>query len=217
MSPSCAACAEMPSPAIFHRDGIARRPRSRTPDAMAMLATGWVANHCPGDANVAIRAAMLTVEPKRSFDRRSSGPWLSPVLVSGIRGSDRFVAAPGSWRAGRALDGARIPKLPGRLQRPDRSRVPHAGTPLGSLWRQRASVLWRWRGSCSPRRCRGRSPRAQPELVPLKGAAVPQTRCPPCIGGRGEPLRHRGPALARSRGSTHLICTGAKARHTERQ
>ena len=59
------------------------------PDAMATSATGWVANNCPGDANAAMRAAMLTVEPKRSFDLRSTGPWLPPVLVSGIRGSER--------------------------------------------------------------------------------------------------------------------------------
>ena len=47
-------------------------------------ATGCVANNCPGDANAAMRAAMLTVEPKRSFPLRSTGPWFSPVLVSGI-------------------------------------------------------------------------------------------------------------------------------------
>jgi hypothetical protein len=58
-------------------DRSATFPMSRTtiPDAAAMSATGCVANNCPGDANAAMRAAMLTVEPKRSVALRSSSQW----------------------------------------------------------------------------------------------------------------------------------------------
>ena len=45
-----------------------------------MSATAWSPVIAPETPNAAMRAATLTVEPKRSFPRRSTGPWSSPVL-----------------------------------------------------------------------------------------------------------------------------------------
>ena len=103
------------------------------PDSSATRATASVAKSCLGFAPAATRAVTLTVEPKRSFDLRRAGPWLSPVLVNGIRGSDRqagirrpstcrAVAGPGNPNIASSLKSDGCPQLcpqePQDLQNP---------------------------------------------------------------------------------------------------
>ena len=71
------------------------------PLAAAASATGRVASNWPGTQATAMRAAMLTVDPKMSFALRMTGPWFSADRVSGRRGSFRHASSsvPSAWIA----------------------------------------------------------------------------------------------------------------------